>query len=190
MKGPIVKKKTVRAEESLRCRRRAFTLVELIVASGISIFVLTTLMVSFVAISNSFDTIGKYSDLAKQSRKALDLMSQDIRQAASLTNWTASTLAFTNVDGSLLTYSYQTNTGLLRYTNVSAGRSGVLLSNCTSLAFSLFQRTPTNGPMSFYTASNASSAKGVQMSFTCANTNYQGTKTIETGETTTIIMRN
>jgi Tfp pilus assembly protein PilW len=170
--------------------RRAFTLVELMVATSISVFVLATVMVSFVVMSRSFNAIGNYADLDKQSRNTLDVMARDIRQTGGLTNWTSTNLAFTNLDGNALVYSYNTNSGVLTFTNGSTGQAGVLLSNCTALTFSIFQRTPTNGPVSFCAASNAISAKGITMSFTCMRTNYLGLMDSESSQSASIVMRN
>jgi Tfp pilus assembly protein PilW len=170
--------------------QRAFTLVELLVATSVSVFVLGTLMVSFVVMSRTFNAIGNYADLDRQSRNALDVMARDIRQTGGLTNWTSTNLAFTNLNGTVLSYSYITHSNLLTYTNGSTGQSGVLLSNCTSLTFNIFQRTPTNGPISFYSASNAISAKGILMNFTCLRTNYLGLTDSENVETASIVMRN
>ncbi|HTA29662.1 MAG TPA: prepilin-type N-terminal cleavage/methylation domain-containing protein [Candidatus Cybelea sp.] len=176
---------------NLLCRRdQAFTLVELLVATAISVFIIATAMVSFVVMSRSFNAIGNYSDLDRQSRYALDVMARDIRQTGGLTNWTSTNLTFTNIDGSVLSYSYSTNSRLLTYTNGSTRQSSTLLSNCAMLSFSIFQRTPTNGPICFYTASNAISAKGILMSFTCLRTNYLGLTDSESVETASIVMRN
>ncbi|ERR1700722_5842351 len=178
------------AATSRRRSRGAFTLVELMVATSISVFLLATVMVSFVVICRSFNAIGNYADLDRQSRNTLDVMARDIRQTGGLTNWTSTNLAFTNLDGNALLYSYSTNSGVLTYTNGSTGQSGVLLSHCTALAFSIFQRTPTNGPVCFCAASNAFSAKGIKMSFTCTRTNYLGLTDSESVETASVVMRN
>jgi len=160
------------------------------VAAGIGAFVLATVMVSFVVISRSFDALGNYTDLDRQSRNTLDVMARDIRQTGALTNWTSTSLCFTNLDGRALNYSYDTNAQLLSYTNGSTGQSSVLLSNCASLTFSIFQRTPTTGPVSFYAASNAYSAKGILMRFTCLRTNYLGLTDSESSQSASIVMRN
>jgi Tfp pilus assembly protein PilW len=173
-----------------RRSRRGFTLVELTVATSISVFVLATMMVSLVVISRCFNALGNYADLDRQSRNTMDVMARDIRQTGGLTNWTSTSLIFTNLDGNLLSYSYSTNSRLLSYTNASTGQSSVLLSNCTSLTFSIFQRAPTNGPVSFYAASNAYSAKGIMMSFTCLRTNYLGLTDSESSQTASIVIRN
>jgi hypothetical protein len=170
--------------------QRAFTLVELLIATSISVFVLGTVMVSFVVMGRCFNAVGNYADMDKQSRNALDVMARDIRQTGALTNWTSTNLSFTNMDGGLLSYTYKTNSRVLFYTNGSTGQSGALLKDCTALTFSIFQRTPTNGCMAFYTASNAQSAKGILMSFTCVRTNYATLTDSEAIETASIIMRN
>ncbi len=173
-----------------RRSQRAFTLVEMTVATSVSVFVLATLMVSFVVLSRSFSALGNYTDLDRQSRNTLDVMARDIRQAGGLTNWTSTSLSFTNLDGNVLNYSYDPNAQVLSYTNGSARQSSVLLSNCTVLTFNIFQRTPTNGPISFYAASNAFSAKGIMVSFTCVRTNYLGLTDSESSQTASIVMRN
>jgi len=170
--------------------QQAFTLMELLIAATISVFLLGTIIVSFVVMSRSFNALANYTDLDKQSRNTFDLMARDIRQTGHLTNWTSTNLAFTNLDGGVLSYTYQASAKILTYTNGSLGQSGVLLSNCTSLTFSIFQRTPTNGSFSFYTASNAVSAKGILINFSCLRTNYLGLTDSEATETATIVMRN
>jgi prepilin-type N-terminal cleavage/methylation domain-containing protein len=181
---------TVMAITPQRRFQRGFTLVELLVATAVGVFLMATMMVTLVVTSRSFNAIGNYVDLDKQSRNTLDVMSRDIRQAGGLTNWTSTNLSFTNLDGRLLSYSYITNSGILTYTNASTGKSAVLLSNCTSLTFSIFQRTPTNGPICFYVANNAFSAKGILMSFSCLRTNYLGLTDSESSESARIVMRN
>jgi Tfp pilus assembly protein PilW len=171
-------------------RKQAFTLVEILVATSISLFVLATVMVSFVVFCRSFNAIGNYADLDRQSRNTLEVMARDIRQTGGLTNWNSTNLSFTNIDGTSLIYTYNTLSNLLSYTNGSTGQSGVLLSNCTTLSFNIFQRTPTNGPICFYPASNAVSAKGVMMSFTCLRTNYLGLTDSESVATASMVMRN
>ncbi len=171
-------------------RKQAFTLVEILVATSISVFVLATVMVSFVVLCRSFNAIGSYADLDRQSRNTLEVMARDIRQTGGLTNWNSTNLSFTNIDGTALIYTYNSLSNLLSYTNGSTGQAGVLLSNCAALTFSIFQRTPTNGPICFYPASNAASAKGVMMSFTCLRTNYLGLTDSESVETASMVMRN
>jgi Tfp pilus assembly protein PilW len=173
-----------------RLLRGAFTVVELMISTGLGIVLLTTLMTTFVTFERSFNSVGEYADLDRQSRNTLDVMTRDIRQAAALTNSTTNGLWFTNVDGTALIYTYNPSSGVFSYTNGSTGQSAVLLSNCTSFTFSLFQNQPTNGTMTFYPATQAKSTKGIIINFFCARTNYLSLKDTESVEAATIVMRN
>src|SRR5437016_12279501 len=89
--------------------RAGFTLPEFLVVSGLaSVVLLAVLSLSFFS-SRSFAAIANYVGLDQQSRLALDKMSRDIRQAGGLTNYTATSLAFTNPDGSALNFAYNPN---------------------------------------------------------------------------------
>jgi hypothetical protein len=170
--------------------RAAFTLVEVMVAAGAGIFLLATAMISFVVFSRALTAAGVYADLDRQSRNTLDIMERDIRQAASLTNWSANGLWFTNTDGNPLIYTFNPTNGIFSFTNGTTGLSAVLLSNCTSFGVSLFQDQPTNGTMVFYPTTTAQTARGIIVSFDCVRTNYAGVTDSETFQTARIVMRN
>ena len=167
-----------------------FSLVDMLVATGAAGFLIATVMTSFVVLWRAFNALGNYAQLSRTSRVALDCMARDIRQAGGLTNWSGEGLWFTNLDGSPLTYLYNSTNGTLSYTNGATGQYGVLLTNCAYLQFSLFQRRPTNGTMNFYAASNATSAKVIEVNFTCTRTNYPSLTDCEGGQTAKIVMRN
>lgn len=170
--------------------RSAFTLIEVMVASGVGLFLLAGAMMSFTVFSRALTAAGVYADLDRQSRNTLDIMERDIRQAASLTNWSTNGLWFTNTDGSALTYSFNSASGTFSYTNGSTGESAVLLSNCTAFSANLFQDQPTNGTMIFYPTTTAQTARGIIVSFGCVRTNYAGVTDSETFQTAKIVMRN
>src|SRR5216683_6067680 len=72
--------------------RSGTTLVELLVAIGISgiIFAAVGLMIFFSG--RSYAALANYVDLDNKSRQALDLMSKEIRQADGVTNSATATL--------------------------------------------------------------------------------------------------
>ena len=92
----------------------------------------------------TLNAIGNYNVLDAQSRYALDVMSRDIRQTGGLTNFTSTSLACTNTDGSPAGLSYNTNTCQFMHlpSNYPPGATGILLKACTSLNFAMFQRLP------------------------------------------------
>ena len=114
-----------------------------------------------------------------------------------MTSYSTNALTFTNQDGSLLTYTWD-KSNVLTYSNASvtlAGcpRGGVLLTNCTYLAFTIFQRNPSNGTtMTFWpaTSNNPALAKVVVMDWYCQRTNYGTLMDAESIQTAKVVMRN
>lgn len=173
----------------------AFTLPETMMAAGLGTLILASVMTVFIFINRSLDATGNYEELDRQSRNALDYMSQDIRQCGGLTNYTTNTLYFTNQDGSLLKYAWD-GSNYLTYTNASttlAGcpRGGTLLKGCQYLKFSVFQRNPVpNTTMTFTNATTASLVKVVVMDWICRRTNYISLTDSESVQTAKVVMRN
>jgi len=136
-----------------------------------------------------------YEELDRQSRNALDLMCQDIRQCGGLTNFTTTSLSFTNQDGSQLRYAWD-GSSYLTYTNASTNlagcpRGGTLLKGCGFLKFSIFQRNPISATtMTFTPATNAVLTKVVVMDWICRRTNYLTLTDSESVQTAKVVMRN
>src|SRR5438105_4548205 len=68
---------------------RAFTLIELMVASGVGLIVLTSLMLVFLFANRSFASLTNYLDLDQKTQVALDKMSREIRQVNMLTDYSS-----------------------------------------------------------------------------------------------------
>ena len=182
--------------QSLRGKEyAAFTLPEMMVSVAMGVLILASVVTVFLFVNRSLDATGNYEELDRQSRNALDLMSQDIRQCGGLTNYTTNTLNFTNQDGSLLQYSWD-GSNYLTYTNAAttnAGcpRGGRLLKGCAYLKFSVFQRNPVPGTtMTFTNASSASLVKVIVMDWICRRTNYTSLTDSESVQTAKVVMRN
>lgn len=172
--------------------RQGWTLIEMMVTVLIGTVVLAAVGVTCSFANRTFDAIGNYADLDRQSSNALNLMARDVRQTGGLTNYNASTLWFTNMsDGNLLKYWWNSDRQTLNYTNASTGDSGVLLKGCVSLNFSLFQRTPIAGTtMTFNSTTNASLAKVVVLEWVCRRTNFLSLANSESVQTAKIVLRN
>src|SRR6267378_1843575 len=81
------------------------TLVEVVVASGVGLL-LAVAVASFIIYSTrSFVSIMNYSEMQGDSRNALDIITQEIRQANALTSYSATNLTF-DLGGTPLTYTY------------------------------------------------------------------------------------
>jgi type II secretory pathway component PulJ len=158
--------------------RSGFTLVEVVVSIGISIIVLAAVMSFYIFTGWSSLTMGNYIALDMKSRNALDTMSCDIRQANSCsTNAFSSTnltLSMTDpATSSAYTINYAYNAGLGRVVRTETRTNSIatmLLSNCTSFAFTYFQRNPSNGAWGAFSndLNRADQCKLVQIDWTCS----------------------
>src|SRR5438874_9504346 len=128
--------KIIRSSARKGCR--GMTLVEAIVAVGISSIALAALAAFTFYSARSFAAIGNYVDLDNTSRKAVDLMTKEIRQTAGLSDYQTNALTFTDYDGKPLRYIYVPAERKL--SRVKDDISTVLLTGCESWEFHLYHR--------------------------------------------------
>lgn len=95
--------------------RRAFTLVEVMIATAISTFVLAGVLSAFLMLGRSGANLAGYSESETQIRRALEEFSQDVRMASNIV-WhspTSVTLTVPNNyvgQANLVTYAYDNAT--------------------------------------------------------------------------------
>jgi prepilin-type N-terminal cleavage/methylation domain-containing protein len=137
-------------------RRRAagFTLVELMVASGIGSFILTGVLSVVLMMGRSGLAASNYAEMEAQSRRAVDEFAQDVRMASNLSwnNATSVTLTVPDnypADANRVTYGFDNSaTGpTAKSFYRQAGNPGssrprtVLAHNVTALGFARYTRT-------------------------------------------------
>jgi Tfp pilus assembly protein PilW len=154
------------------------SLVEMLVALGLSGIVAAVLATLFVFGLRSFEGLGNYAMLSGQSRLALDRISEEIRAAtqvlAANTNLPVKSLTLTNsVDATTTTFAWDSSSGVLtsEKTWVLTGANLFLtnLSGCDDWEFCLFQRSPNNN-WTFYPTSQPTFCKQLSMSWNCSRT--------------------
>ena len=127
--------------------RRAFTLVELLIAIAVGAVLLVAVMSLMFYSARSFAALTNYVDLDQFSRNALDHATTEIRQASrvmagsdehTLHLWMTNPL--TGV-GRQVTYTYDPQAETL--TRVDGGESRVLLRECYRFSFNYHQRNAT-----------------------------------------------
>ncbi len=178
-------------------RLAGWTLPEMMISVAIGTLILASVLSVYIFTSRTLDATINYEELDRQSRNSLDLMSADIRQCGALTSYATNSLSFTNLDGSLLRYTWD-NSNYLTYTNASstlAGcpRGGTLLKGCSYLAFTIFQRNPVSGTTMTFTpcsTTNVALAKVIVMDWVCHRTNYITLNDTESVQTAKVVMRN
>ena len=174
------------------------TFIELLVTVGLGALVLTVVTMLFLFGMRSFGSIGNYSAMDAQSRLALDLMSQEIRQSGQVfgaqtggaVKWL--TVGVTNANGSVTTnrFTWDSSTGdMLWEKNGTAPRT--LLTGCDQWSFTFYQRSPdTNGQWHFFPTSDISLCKMINMSWRCSRTNIIRKFNTESMVTAELVMRN
>jgi len=151
------------------------TLVELQIASAISVILFTAVLALAFYTARSFAAFTNYVDLDANSRNALDVMSSEIRQADLVTAATSTSLTFQTTDPSTLA------THILKYVYdpvkkeldriFDGGQPEVLLTECTFLQFGIFQRNTTPSLDNAFVpvaTSQPNLCKVVQLSWICS----------------------
>jgi hypothetical protein len=128
-------------------RRQAFTLPEALVAVFIGITFILAMVLIFITSTFSFARMGDYINMDRSSRNALDHMTKNIRASKKLTSFDPALLVF-NFDSAgttNLTYRYDSGAAVLteEWTSSGSTSTNVLLTGCSNLVFTMFNRTLT-----------------------------------------------
>jgi Tfp pilus assembly protein PilW len=148
-------------------RRRAFTTVEFLIAMGIGFMAVAATAALSIYTARSFAAMANYMELDKNSRNALDKMTQLVREADGVLDYDQH-----NVDlsfhGLPLSFEYSPSSKTLSMVNTNGVRD-VLLTDCSFLDFQIFQRNTVAGAYDQYPVTlDESAAKIVQVSWICS----------------------
>lgn len=147
------------------------TLVEMMVATGLSSILLLVLCSLTLYSARSFNSMVNYTDLNRDSRRALDRMSKEIRQSRGLIKYTPTSLVF-KLDSGEVCYEYDPINKKITE-NKGDGPKDVL-KNCISWTNQIFQRNPKEGNFDFYPTTIAADCKMVQITWVCASAAAMG----------------
>jgi type II secretory pathway component PulJ len=161
------------------------TLVELMVAVAVGSLVLMVVAMVFTTGTRAFAVVSNYVSLDGNSRKALDHMTQEIRQAGDLVEFSSTRLKFGwhGQTNSFLVYNWDATSGQLTEWNTANTTTNILLTGCDQLAFSLYNASfaPTTIP---------AQGKGVSVTWTCSRTILGRKSTTEDMQQALIVIRN
>lgn len=138
---------------------RGFTLVEVIISSGLAAFILTAVMTTFLFLGRSGVNVQNYNDMEAQSRRALEQFAQDVRQASEIAwnaagtstasiggqnvslKWEDGCSVTLTVDGNPVTYVYAGNQqGFYR---LASTRNAMLVTGIVTFEFKAYSITGT-----------------------------------------------
>ena len=184
-----------------KCRRRAagFTMVEMMVAIGLTAVLLSSLMGLYVSGLLSFAAMGNYQNLEVKSYYALDTLSREIRNSNLVIGYvtnqslTLSNSYARNGAGQINIITYDPTAQIV--TLQRTGQATITnLTECDSWGFNLYTRAPDTNSFStnivFTVATNASACKLVQMSWKCSRTILGSKLNTESVQTAQIVLRN
>ncbi len=171
-----------------RRSQAGFTLAESLVAAALGVLILGAACVLWGFANETFAGTLNYVDLAASSKNALDRMTQQIRNAQTVTSCTAYELKLLDLDGNEFKFTYNPTTKVL--TTTQAGTTTTLLKGCTALSFSLFQRTPSSGSYDLVGTSATNTAKVVQIRWNCSRFLVGARQNTERQVSAKIVIRN
>jgi hypothetical protein len=164
------------------------TLMELVMAMGVSALVTVLIIVLAASTGRSFAEMVNYVDLDHYNRVALDIMTRDLRQVRYLQNFQADSLVFMDKDGLPLSYTY--SSGQRTLTRSKAGDDRVILDNCDALQFSIYQRSPMSNRFDLYNVSAVEQCKVIQVSWNCSRMLFGRKLNTEQAQAARIVIRN
>ena len=171
-----------------RAARGGFTLVEVLIASSLSLMILAAVLSTFLFIGKGSMRLAHYTDMERAARGALHLFGQDARQA-SAASWTnANTLTLT-VNGQTITYAYDTATATFSRKQGSAAAS-VLVGNIKSFSFKAYQITGAELSLSGSLSAANTAVKMVQVSLDLERSNASAGKTSSQIISSRCVLRN
>jgi hypothetical protein len=170
-------------------RRAGWTLVEMFVALGAGTIILLAFFSTFITLSSTMKAIYNYNDLDQSSRETLDQMSRDLRDTATVTNFTATSVSVTNgLTGDAIQYWWNSTNGT--FNRSVNGVSTMMLTNCDTLAFQYYTRVPTNNFNFVTNTGNPNSIKLISISWRCSRSILGAKLNTESVQTARICIRN
>lgn len=172
-----------------RSATRGYTLVELMVATGVGALVLTGVAAVFIGSNISFSVVGNYVSLDRSSEKALDEMSRDIRRSANLTSFADNQLIFNYAGTTNLVLTYDAAARNLTSWKTGDATTNILLTGCDSLEFSMYGNNPQPGG-NLTNTTTISSAKAISVNWRCSRTILGNRRNTEDTQEAVIVIRN
>ncbi len=176
---------------SRRKSKRGFTLVEMLIATGLFGVVMAAVGSIYMFSTRSFASLATYADLDKINRTAMDTLTREIRQARLVTNVATNSFSLINGDGVSVTYWF--NNGLKQFVrSANDGSSKVLVPNCDLISFSVFQRNNIAGTWDQYpvaTSNWSEYVKVIQLTWKASQAIPLGPGVSENVQTAKIIIR-
>jgi hypothetical protein len=166
----------------------AFTVVEMLMATGLGALIATALVTMLIFAMRSFAAMTNYTDMQMASRLALDEMAKEVRQTRSVSAWTTNSVSLIDSSGNTVQYVYNPTAQTLSY--IAGGQTNVYLTNCSSLTFYIYQNTVISNTFDAYAPAFVSNARLLQVTWTCYRQIMSTAANTECVQSAEIVLRN
>jgi type II secretory pathway component PulJ len=163
------------------------TLVEVMVATVLGTLILAGAGSLMVYNVRSLAALTNYTDLDRFSRNAVDRISRDVRQAATLASFTTTELRFTFPSASDVYYTYDPR-GRTLVRRQGTDRT-VLLEECDALTFTVYGRNNISNSWDQFEVTTAANAKLIKLNWTCSRTILGEARNTESIQTAKVVLR-
>jgi prepilin-type N-terminal cleavage/methylation domain-containing protein len=168
--------------------RSAFTLIEVIIASAVSVLAMMVVCLLGIYCGRCFAALANYSGLDQEGQLALDKMSREIRQAHSVISVAPTSVSLVDKDHNTMVISYDQASRTLM--GVSAGVTNVYLTDCDSLQFTNYQKTVISNTFDAYLPAYVSDTRLLQVTWTCSRSILGAKMNNESVQSAKIAIRN
>jgi Tfp pilus assembly protein PilW len=163
------------------------TLVEALIAIGVTGLLLMALASISMVSGRSFVAFANYVDLDSANRIAMDTLTRDIRECNRVTSYATNRLVIEDSSGFSVTYHF--NQAQQTLTRTHNGVIKILLTGCETLRFNIAQRNPLNGSYDVYPTATPTDAKVVNVSWNCSRNILGHRANTENVQTARIVIR-
>jgi hypothetical protein len=157
------------------------------VGVGIAGLAFSVLAALVLFTSRSFAALGNYVDLGEKGTHAMDILSKEIRQASRLTAFATNLITLDMGTNLPVTYTYSTSQRALSRSQGTL--TSTVLTNCDSLQFSIYQRTPLAGTYDQYPVAVVTNCKVVTVQWNCSRKIFGQKMTTESDQEAKIVIR-
>jgi Tfp pilus assembly protein PilW len=164
------------------------TLVEFLMAVGLSGIIAGALLILAVSTGRSIAEMVNYVDLDHHNRLALDNMTREVRQVRTITALTSNSVTFLDKNGTTVRYSYSPSDRAL--SRISGGTTQTLIDQCDRLNFAAYQRTPASNTYNLISTSTITNTKAITVTWSCSRRTFGFRANTEQGQTAKIVIRN
>ena len=145
--------------------RSGMTMIEVLMATAIGLTLLSIVGSVSIYSGRSMTGISYYAELEDQSRRALNLMTTEIRQARDVKAYSTNDITLVDFDGTDLRYYWNpTNRFVVRS---KGNQERTLLTGCDFLSFRVFQRNTLPHSYEQYSATNNLTVKLIDLNWVC-----------------------